>query len=139
MPLNAYKPGLAQKSALTMTEKVKQVLGPELAGTYPTACAIAKQLDTSVRTLSRALAREGVSCKQVVETHLMSLTLDYLNDEQYTLEDIAVLLGYESSRSYSQAFMRCYGEAPQSYRSGKGGKKEGCVQPVSDKSALISS
>lgn len=101
---------------MSLTEKIKRCIGNQLTGSYPRAYQLAKQLNMSDRTLSRTLAGEGTTCKKVIDEHKLQLSLPYLKDPQYTLEDIADLLGYQSDQCYSRLVWRLCGEAPEVIR-----------------------
>ena len=100
---------------MSFAEKIKRAIGNELTGQYPTVYSLAKQLHISNRTLSRALAKEGTTCKQVIDEHLMALSLAYLNEADTTLESIAYRVGYKTPRSYNASFIRSYGKSPSQY------------------------
>lgn len=77
---------------------------------------IAKELGLSARTLSRRLAKEGVSYAEVVDELRLSLALQYLKDPTLSLSQIAWLLGYEESTSFNHAFRRWTGRSPSALR-----------------------
>jgi AraC-like DNA-binding protein len=77
---------------------------------------IAKALGLSARTLSRRLAREGVSYAEVADELRHSLASQYLKDPTLSLSQIAWLLGYEESTSFNHAFRRWTGRSPSALR-----------------------
>ena len=81
--------------------------------------AVAKVLALSVRTLSRRLLGEGTTFAEVVDQLRRSLALEYLKDSDFTLSQIAWLLGYESPTSFNHAFKRWTGGSPSAARKEK--------------------
>jgi AraC-like DNA-binding protein len=73
---------------------------------------IAKVLALSVRTLSRRLADEGTTYEEVVDQLRRTLALQYLKDPGMSISQIAWLLGYEGSSSFTHAFKRWTGRSP---------------------------
>ncbi len=83
------------------------------------AQTVAKMLALSLRTLSRRLSGEGTTFADVVDQLRHSLALEYLKDSDFTLSQIAWLLGYESPTSFNHAFKRWTGRSPSAARKGK--------------------
>ncbi len=78
---------------------------------------IAHKLALSTRTLSRRLASEGTTYEDVVDELRRTLALQYIKEQGISLSQIAWLLGYEGSASFSHAFRRWTGRAPSDMRS----------------------
>ena len=78
---------------------------------------IANRLALSTRTLSRRLASEGTTYEDVVDELRRTLALQYIRDQGISLSQIAWLLGYEGSASFSHAFRRWTGRSPSDMRS----------------------
>ena len=78
--------------------------------------SIAKALGISPRTLLRRLADENVTYVEVVDDLRRTLAMQYLQDASISLSQIAWLLGYEGSTSFSHAFGRWTGRSPSSLR-----------------------
>lgn len=79
--------------------------------------AVARALGMSERTLSRKLADEGVTYAEVVDQLRRSLALQYVKERSLSLAQIAWLLGYEGSTSFTHAFRRWTGSSPSTARS----------------------
>ena len=77
---------------------------------------IANKLALSTRTLSRRLAGEGTTYEDVLDELRRSLALQYIKDQGISLSQIAWLLGYEGSASFSHAFRRWTGRSPSEMR-----------------------
>ncbi len=81
--------------------------------------SVAKTLGMSVRTLTRKLAAEGTTYEQVVDQLRKSLALEYMKEQGASLSQLAWLLGYEGSTSFTHAFKRWTGRSPSEIRNEK--------------------
>ena len=88
----------------------------------------AEKLGTSVRTLQARLTRSGVRFSDILEGQRIELAKDYLQQEQMSLDEVALLLGYSEQTSFGRAFKRWTGSTPQRYR---------MVQGVSTETSLV--
>ena len=66
----------------------------------------------SSRTLQRELAKSGLSFTQLREQVVEHCAAELLRDDTYTLEQIALKLGYSDPRSFSRLWRRLKGETP---------------------------
>ncbi len=80
---------------------------------------VAKKLAMSPRTLARRLASEGTTFEEVVDELRRSLALQYIKTPNVSLSQVAWLLGYEGSTSFSHAFARWTGRSPSVVRNEK--------------------
>lgn len=77
---------------------------------------IAATINLSQRTLQRKLKTQGVSFSVVLDTARRDLGLQYVRSSQYSLNEIAYLLGFAEPGNFSRAFRRWYGKSPSEYR-----------------------
>ena len=77
---------------------------------------VAKRLAMSTRTLARKLASEGTTFEDVIDELRRSLALHYINIPSLSLSQVAWLLGYEGSTSFTHAFRRWTGAPPSAAR-----------------------
>ena len=77
---------------------------------------VAKALGVSPRTLSRNLAAEGSTFTDIMDQLRHTLALEYLKEPNLLLAQIAWLLGYEESTSFTHAFRRWAGRPPSAVR-----------------------
>jgi len=77
---------------------------------------IAEALAMTPRTLTRKLAAEGTSFSEVLRAYRLESALTYLQRTDLPLLQIAYLLGYEESSSFSTAFRRWAGRSPKTVR-----------------------
>lgn len=86
-------------------------------GDFPDAKRVARMLQTSERSLRRALSQEGTTYQRLLDEARMSLALEYLNSTAAPMEEVARSLGFGSSRSFRRAFKRWTGKTPSALRS----------------------
>jgi AraC-like DNA-binding protein len=110
----------AAKERSTASGTLRAAVEGELEKLLPNGKAqrhrIANKLALSTRTLSRRLAGEGTTYEDVVDELRRTLALQYVKDQGISLSQIAWLLGYEGSASFSHAFRRWTGRSPSEMR-----------------------
>ena len=77
----------------------------------------AEKLGVSVRTLQVRLSGSGVRFSDILERQRIELAKEYLRQDQMTLDEVAILLGYSEQTSFGRAFKRWTGSTPQRFRS----------------------
>lgn len=77
---------------------------------------ISSELNMSRRTLARKLKDQGVSFQDLVEQTKKDLSLDYLQQNSISINDVAYMLGFSETSAFSRAFKRWFGDNPQTYR-----------------------
>jgi len=80
------------------------------------ARAIASRLNTSARTLQRALAAEGTSLRVLVREARRELALRELERGTLSIEEIGFLSGFENMSAFCRAFRKWTGTTPSAYR-----------------------
>jgi AraC-like DNA-binding protein len=77
---------------------------------------LARQWGLSSRSLRRRLASENTSLSVLLEEARLTRSRDLLAQRQYSLPQIASMLGYSEANSFQRAFKRWAGMTPGSYR-----------------------
>ncbi len=77
---------------------------------------LGKTIGVSPRTLARRLAEEGTNFAKLVDDLRRTLALQYVGESNFTMGQIAWLLGYERSESFTHAFRRWTGRPPSRAR-----------------------
>jgi AraC-like DNA-binding protein len=77
---------------------------------------VAKFLGASPRTLARRLAEEKTSFAKILDELRQTLALQYVREANFTMAQIAWLLGYERPESFTHAFRRWSGRSPSDVR-----------------------
>jgi AraC-like DNA-binding protein len=80
---------------------------------------VARALGMSERTPARKLAGEGTNYDELVDQLRRSLAFQYIKARSISVSQIAWLLGYEGSTSFSHAFARWTGRSPSAVRKEK--------------------
>jgi len=100
---------------ISTTGLVTQII-MERPGQFPTMEAIAGHLNLTPRTLRRRLADEGTTYSEVFDDVRRDLAEKYLSAGQFTVEDIAELLGFTDASNFRHSFKRWTGLAPSEFR-----------------------
>jgi AraC-like DNA-binding protein len=77
---------------------------------------LARHWGLSSRSLRRRLASENTSLSELLEEARLTRSRDLLAQRQYSLLQIATMLGYAEANSFQRAFKRWAGVTPGSYR-----------------------
>lgn len=83
---------------------------------------VAGSMKMSVRTLQRRLTKHGLDFSQLVEGIRRSLAEDYVARSDFSLTEIALLLGYAEASSFSRAFRRWTHSTPKHFRESHSGQ-----------------
>ena len=77
----------------------------------------------TARTVQRKLSQEDSSYKSILEDVRKNLAVEYLQTTSFTLEEIAVRLGYADSSSFCHAYKRWTGVNPGELRNAQASDK----------------
>ncbi|MBD9426175.1 AraC family transcriptional regulator [Pseudomonas sp. PDM15] len=100
----------------TVARRLRRALEQCLPNGEPSAEALAHGLHLSLRSLQRHLSDEGSSYEQVLADTRRDLALDHLREADCSISEVAYLLGFADSSSFSRAFKRWTGQSPSQYR-----------------------
>jgi len=109
---------LEQLHPPTWQRRVRNCLEAQLPNGEPSAERIAQALHLSLRSLQRHLADEGVGYESLLAETRHSLALQHMRDPRCSISEIAYLLGFADTSSFSRAFKRWTGQSPSQYREG---------------------
>lgn len=118
-------PGLAAarsdlEAESTISEQVKVVLKRSLASGRPEVSNIARDLGTSGRTLQRRITEDGTTFRQLLADARQELGEYLLSDPSISIDEVAVLLGYQDTSSFYRAFREWQGVTPHNWRAQTG-------------------
>jgi AraC-like DNA-binding protein len=102
----------------TMAGRVRRILLDDLGQTALTPAAVARALDVSTRTLSRRLATEGTSFRQILDQARCEFAKALLHDGNLSVGDIAFFLQYSEPAAFHRSFRRWTGQTPKGFRRG---------------------
>ena len=101
----------------TMADRTQQMIYHEMNEGSVNQEHIARELGISSRTLRRRLAEEGHSFQELLDQCRMDFaSLEFRIRRKLSLSDMALRLGYSEHSTFSRAFARWSGMAPQEYR-----------------------
>ena len=87
-------------------------LSNEIDKSPPTLDRMAQSFGMSERTLRRKLVEENYPFRELVDLVRQDLCKLYFLEDQRTLSEIALLLGYSELSAFTRAFKRWFGHAP---------------------------
>jgi AraC-like DNA-binding protein len=96
--------------------RVEKAIAARLRYGTVTIDAIARDLGTSARTLTRKLAEGGMSFSGILDGVRASLAVRYMRNGELTMSQLAWLLGYREPSTLVRAFKRWTGRTPSELR-----------------------
>ena len=99
-----------------LQHETETLLAGTLSSGPPKAADVARRLGMSERTLSRRLAERGTSFGAVVDGARRRIAERLLQHGQHRVGEVAFLLGFSETSSFSRAFKRWTGLSPVEYR-----------------------
>ena len=128
-PFSSANPSIArlcyQKSVTTMAsferadsfvDEVRFHLLQNAQTPFPTLGETAAAFHLPAHTLHRRLARSGTTFRHIMLEVKMVLARQYLRDTQFTVQEIAYLVGYAQPASFVRAFRDWHGQPPRAFR-----------------------
>jgi AraC-like DNA-binding protein len=106
---------LARLEQARVSTRVQQALLAALPDGAPSKTAIARALGMSARNLQRHLADEGTSFKALLNDARVSLARQYVDEGRLSVTEIAFVLGFADTSTFSRAFKRWTGMSPRDY------------------------
>ncbi|MFC4936020.1 MULTISPECIES: AraC family transcriptional regulator [Bradyrhizobium] len=108
----------------SLRSRVEEAIAQALPHGQANAAMIAGRLGMSRRTLARALAEEGVTFSELLAELRSLLAKRYLSERELPISQIAWLLGYRETSSFTNAFARWTGSTPRQFRVTHGGRSK---------------
>src|SRR5262245_9692022 len=106
---DAQPPGL-------LSGRVRQMLVEHLGETPLTPQTVARSVAVSRRTLSRRLAEEGTSFRDILDDVRREFACALLQDRTLSVADVAFFLQYSEPTAFYRSFRRWTGRTPSEYR-----------------------
>jgi AraC-like DNA-binding protein/lambda repressor-like predicted transcriptional regulator len=104
---------LARLEQARLSTRVQQALLETLPDGTPSKPAIARRLGMSARNLQRRLAEEGTSFKELSNRARIDLAQSYVDAGRLSVTEIAFVLGFADTSTFSRAFKRWTGMSPR--------------------------
>jgi AraC-like DNA-binding protein len=105
-----------RSSAGAMSAQVRRLLVERLGQTVLTLDAVATALAVGRRTLTRRLAEEGTSFRQILDEVRRDFARAFLQDRSLSIGDIAFFLQYSEPATFHRSFRRWTGQTPSAFR-----------------------
>lgn len=99
-----------------LVAQVRAAILEELHSGTVSAGGVAKRIGTSERTLRRRLDSEGTSYQRLLSELRTELAARYMQEEQLSIDEIALLLGFSDRSSFNRAFRQWTGKNPTEFR-----------------------
>lgn len=96
--------------------QVDTLIRRALPGGIPSMAKVGQQLGMSNRTLTRRLAAEGVTFRELIQRTQETLARQLLRSTNQSMAEIAFQTGFSEQSAFSRAFKRWTGHAPAAYR-----------------------
>ena len=118
MILDRYAAALLAKlpKPESFIECVTQLIAEELHKSEPGIEAISSRLGYAPRTLQRKLKEVGTSYQELLDKTRSQFAIQYLQEEQIAISEIACLLGFSEASAFHRAFKRWTGLSPGEFR-----------------------
>jgi AraC-like DNA-binding protein len=118
---NVLESSLAEQLKIRSEEgdlvtKVNHLINVMLSEAGADIKVIARKLGVSERTLQRKLATEGQVFSEMVDAVRRAIAIEYVQQSDYSLTDIALMVGYSELSTFSRAFKRWTGSSPLQVR-----------------------
>lgn len=107
---------LARLDKNDVVGRVKSQIFEQLPSGKASINDIAGKLNLSVRTLRRKLKESGTSFKDLLADTRRELGQRYIQDNSLSLTEVAFMLGFSDSSSFSRAYKGWTGKSPSEFR-----------------------
>lgn len=99
--------------------QVREIIVEELMGGIPPMTRVASRLGMTVPSLAQLLRGEGETFAGLREQLLYRLALEYLEDSELALVDVAFATGFVDHGVFDRTFARWSGRSPHAWRRGE--------------------
>ncbi|WP_164660756.1 AraC family transcriptional regulator [Tropicibacter sp. Alg240-R139] len=103
---------IGQESQRSFSARVRVALLDLLPSGQSNASAVSRELNVSKRSLYRYLSHEGQSFQRVLDGVRTELSLQYLQDDELSVDEISYLLAFSDPNSFYRAFKGWTGLTP---------------------------
>jgi AraC-like DNA-binding protein len=100
-----------------LSGRVRRMMVEHLGETTLTPETAARALAVSRRTLSRRLADEGTSFRNILDDVRREFACALLQDRSLSIADVAFFLEYSEPAAFNRSFRRWTGQTPRAFRS----------------------
>ena len=104
------------RSEINIVNEVRSIIYQQELWHNPDMKLVASELNMSQASLKRYLADSGFNFKSVVDDVRRDLALIYFDNTDFSLIDIAFMLGFSEQSAFNRAFKRWTGKSPGRFR-----------------------
>jgi AraC-like DNA-binding protein len=105
-----------QASTLSITHRIRQILGKDFRQEMPSFEELTTLLGMSARTLRRRLEKEGTSYQRIKDNARRDLAISMLSVDGLTVSEVAEQVGFSDPSAFHRSFKKWTGQSPGSYR-----------------------
>lgn len=103
-------------STLSITHRIRQILGDDFRREMPSFEALTGLLNMSARTLRRRLEKEGTSYQRIKDNARRDVAISMLSRDGLTVSEVAEQVGFSDPSAFHRSFKKWTGQSPGSYR-----------------------
>lgn len=107
---------LSEQVTDSTANRVRSLLIDQLSAGEPGQEQIAVQLHMSLRQLQRKLQQEETTFRAVLDATRQELAMKHIKQSRYSISEVAWLLGFADSSSFSRSFKRWTRKSPRDWR-----------------------
>ncbi len=100
----------------SLKSQVISMIGKDFSRNLPSADEVAHSLHMSVSTLRRRLLEEGTSYQKIKDEARRAAAINYMNSPQLSINDVAILMGFDEPSAFFRSFKKWTGMTPGDYR-----------------------
>ncbi len=105
-----------QASTLTITHRIRDILGNDFRREMPSFEELTTLLNMSARTLRRRLEKEGTSYQRIKDNARRDVAISMLSGDGLTVSEVAEQVGFSDPSAFHRSFKKWTGQSPGSYR-----------------------
>lgn len=105
-----------QSSTLSVTHRIRQILGDDFRREIPSFEELTRLLNMSPRTLRRRLEKEGTSYQRIKDNARRDVAISLLSRDGLTVSEVAEQTGFSDPSAFHRSFKKWTGQSPGSYR-----------------------
>ncbi|MCP5206336.1 MAG: AraC family transcriptional regulator [Hahellaceae bacterium] len=103
----------------SFTARIRKIIGRDLSADMPDFEAVSSLLNVSPQTLRRRLKDENTSYQEIKDNLRRDMSIYHLCRREYTINEIAILVGFTEPSTFHRAFKKWTGLTPGAYREGE--------------------
>ncbi len=107
---------LMKLNSESISNRTRLAIMEQLPSGPPSEAVVAHSLDVSQSTLKRKLRKDGKTYRSLLTDVRQDLAERYLQNPDFSVTEIAFLLGYRDTSAFSRAFKSWFGQSPTRVR-----------------------